>query len=106
MLFEIWCEGRWEGWTMSGPPWDTELNFVAEVEAETFKDACIAYAKANPEWGKDFDEEHLTCRSLELFASKAEFDARWEEARKLGVPSVEELNKLYTWSCCTNGYNK
>lgn len=106
MLHEIWCECHWEGWGISGPPWDNELVLEAEVEAETFKDACIAYAKANPEWGKDFDEESLTHWGLKLFASKAEFDARWEEERKLGVPSVKELNKLYACSGCTNCCNE
>jgi DNA polymerase I-like protein with 3'-5' exonuclease and polymerase domains len=70
--YTIWQEG-YLATGMEGMP--ARATIVAEnVIGATFKDACINYAKQNPEWARDFNPEWMTHWGCGLFAKEA--DAR------------------------------
>lgn len=71
--FEVWLEGYWATGMEDFP---APARKLGEVEAETFRDACVAICSP-PEWQEhngDFDVKRLTVWNCRLFDNEA--DAR------------------------------
>ena len=60
-VWEIWCEG----WRATGG--EGGAYHVANVEAETFQDACDLYAKYTEAWAKTYDSKKLSNWGCRLY---------------------------------------